>query len=197
MSKHGSLYVTSWLGMTAEVITWWKKIAHFVPLMRLERMRERKPTLFCVAYSLKTLSSDALFWVQDIKLHSDESELRTHGFLHMAHLKTCTHSYAHMGSERFLLVFLSSLQKKPSNFLIQVPFLSTHNRPLPLSPTASTLRCSIGGNLKSINDLNFLFLPFTHSCFLSIPRVVPLCQWSQKIRGCVRGIWWFIKPPDQ
>lgn len=122
MSKHGSLYVTSWLGMTGEVINWWKKIAHFVPLMRLERMRERKPTLFCVAYSLKTLSSDALFWVQDIKLHSDKSGLRTHGFLHMAHLKTCTHSYAHMGSERFLLVFLSSLQKNPPIFLFRYPF---------------------------------------------------------------------------
>lgn len=110
-------------------------------------MRERNQTLFCVAYSLKT-SSDALFRVRDINLYSNESGLWARGFLHTGSSKNMC---------KFLLVFLFSLQKNPSSCLFQSPFLSTQNRPLPLSPTASTLRCSIGGNLKSVNDLNFLF----------------------------------------
>lgn len=147
-------------------------------------MRERNQTLFCVAYSSKT-SSDALFRVRDIKLYSNESGLWARGFLHIGSSKNmCTCSFARMGSETFLLVFLFSLQKNPSSCLFQSPFLSTQNRPLPLSPTASTLRCSIGGNLKSVNDLNFLFSAL-HPLLLSFhPRsgaTLPVITGDQRV----------------
>lgn len=65
----------------------------------------------------------------------------------------CPDSYVHTGTELFQLVVFFLLIPPPSSYLLH----SADSRSLLLSPTPSPLRCSAGGYLKSIIDLNFLF----------------------------------------
>lgn len=80
--------------------------------------------------------------------------------------------------------------------------------------TLSPSFCSLSANTITLPPSSFwtewicnpsMIQTFSHSfsCFFPIPshpfspRVLPFDHWSQKIRGCVRGIWCLIKSPDQ
>lgn len=99
-------------------------------------------------------------------------------------------------------VFLCLTVKSSSHdLLITYSFSSLSSHPAILPPPSAWIKwiCNLSMIYTfSLYVLLQFVLPFlSHPLPTVSPRAVPLCHWSQKIRGSVRGIWWLIKPPDQ
>lgn len=99
-------------------------------------------------------------------------------------------------------VFLCLTVKSSSHdLLITYSFSSLSSHPVILPPPSAWIKWICNLSMIYIFSLYAVLqfvLPFlSHPLPTVSPRAVPLCHWSQKIRGSVRGIWWLIKPPDQ